>query len=59
MLPNDPYMLFSIVNMKLRDSGLSLDELCEEEDISAEEITEKLARIGYIYDENSRKFVAK
>ena len=59
MLPNDPYMLFSAVNMKLRDSGLSLAELCEEEDTSQEEVTEKLARIGYIYDENSRKFVAK
>ena len=59
MLPKDPYMLISAVNMKLRDGGLTLDELCEEEDISQEEVTEKLARIGYFYDENSRKFVAK
>ena len=57
MLPSDPYMLFSTVNMKLRDSGLSLDELCAEEDVSVEEITERLLKIGYIYDEKSRRFV--
>ena len=59
MLPKDPYMLFSAVNMKLRDGRLSLDELCEEEDLSVEEVQEKLAQIGYIYDETARKFVAK
>ena len=59
MLPNDPYILFSAINMKLRDGGLTLDELCEEEDISVEEVIEKLAEIGYIYDEKARKFVAE
>ena len=58
MLPNDPYMLFSAVNMKLRDGALSLEELCDEEDISAEEVKAKLAAIGYVYDESRRTFVA-
>ena len=58
MLPNDPYMLISAVNMKLRDSAMTLDELCEEENLSAEAIKEKLARIGYFYDETRRTFVA-
>ena len=58
MLPNDPYILFSAVNMKLCDSALTLDELCYEEDVSAEEITAKLAAIGYVYDEKRRTFVA-
>ena len=58
MLPNDPYMLFSAVNMKLRDSGATLGELCEEEDISAEEVKAKLLKIGYVYDETRRTFVA-
>ena len=58
MLPSDPYMLLSAVNMKLRDSALSLDELSKEEDASVEEITEKLERIGYVYDEKSRRFIA-
>ena len=29
-LPNDPMMLFSFVNMKLRDNYSSLDDLCED-----------------------------
>ena len=58
MLPNDPFMLLSTVNMKLRDSADTLEELCEAEDISTEEITQKLAAIGYVYDEKRRMFVA-
>ena len=58
MLPKDPYMLISAVNMKLRDSGLTLEELCEEEDISLEEVVANLARIGYCYDEKRRAVVA-
>ena len=59
MLPGDPYMLLSAINMKLRDSALTLDELCEEEDVSFEEITQKLLRIGYVYDETRRMFIAQ
>ena len=29
-LPDDPMMLFSMVNMKLRDCYHSLDELCDD-----------------------------
>ena len=50
-------MLFSAVNMKLRDGALTLYELCEEEDVSAEKIKEKLEQIGYVYDETRRTFV--
>lgn len=57
MLPNDPYMLLSAVNMKLRDIGLSLEELCDREEASEEEVREKLAGIGYFYDESRRAFV--
>ena len=57
MLPNDPYMLLSAVNMKLRDGELTLEELAAQEDISAEEIIQKLKGIGYLYDEKSRRFV--
>ena len=28
-LPEDPMMLFSVINMKLRDCYASLDELCD------------------------------
>ncbi|MBQ8336771.1 MAG: DUF4250 domain-containing protein, partial [Bacteroidaceae bacterium] len=33
-LPNDPMMLLSTVNMYLRDRYSSLDELCDDLDIS-------------------------
>ena len=57
MLPNDPFMLLSAVNMKLRDGNQSLDELCEDEELSAEEVKEKLSGIGYVYDERRRTFI--
>ena len=50
MLPQDPAMLLSYVNMKLRDQYASLDDLCDDLDISKEEIVEKLKSIDYIYD---------
>ena len=58
MLPSDPYMLLSAINMKLRDGDRSLEALCEDEDTAVEEITAKLVAIGYVYDEKRRAFVA-
>ena len=56
MLPNDPIMLLSVVNMKLRDAYSSLDALCEDMDVSKEEITSKLAQVGYEYDREKNQF---
>ena len=56
MLPNDPVMLLSVVNMKLRDMYSSLDALCDDMDISRVEIEEKLKKINYEYDEQSNQF---
>ena len=47
MLPKDPIMLLSFVNMKLRDFYGSLDAFCEEMDADKQELTEKLAAAGY------------
>lgn len=57
MLPKDPNMLLSVVNMKLRDFYGSLDALCEEMDADRQELTEKLAAAGYRYDEERNQFV--
>ena len=57
MLPNDPVMLLSAVNMRLRDRYATLDALCEDEDISREELEKKLAEIGYAYDAQTNRFV--
>lgn len=57
MLPKDPVMLVSYVNLKLRDFYTSLDELCEDLDADRDEIVEKLAGIDYHYDEEKNQFV--
>ena len=56
MLPKDPFMLLSYVNLKLRDFYSSLDDLCDDLDVSKEEIENILKSIGYTYDENTNQF---
>ena len=36
LLPEDPYMLLSVVNMKLRDCYPSLDALCDDLEVDRE-----------------------
>ena len=55
-LPQDPMILFSVVNMKLRDYYSSLDELCEDMDVDKEELIQKLATFGFEYSEENNKF---
>lgn len=56
MLPRDPAMLLSFINMKLRDQYDSLEALCDDLDISESEIVEKLKTIDYIYDIEKNQF---
>lgn len=56
MLPSDPIMLLSVMNMKLRDSYPSLEALCEDMDVNKEEIAAKLAEVGYVYDKEMNRF---
>lgn len=49
MLPKDPMILFSYINMKLRDQYPSLDELCRAEDIDHNWLIEQLAVVGFEY----------
>ena len=46
-LPKDPVLLLSVVNTKLRDRYLTLDDLCEDMQADKDEITNKLKGIGY------------
>jgi hypothetical protein len=57
MLPNDPVMMLSFVNLKLRDFYSSLDALCEDMDVDKNLIVDKLAQIDYHYDSVQNKFV--
>lgn len=56
-LPNDPVMLLSVINTKLRDYYVSLDELCKEMNVSKKELLEKLAMIDYAYDDKKNQFI--
>lgn len=55
-LPSDPDILFSMLNMKLRDQYDSFDELCDSEDIDPAPVLEKLQAAGYVYDEEHNCF---
>ena len=55
-LPKDPAMLFSVINMKLRDNYGSLDELCRKMDIDQDWLTQILAAAGFEYSKENNKF---
>ena len=55
-LPNDPMILFSFVNTKLRDIYTSLDALCEDMHVSKKELLDKLGAAGFEYNPEQNKF---
>lgn len=57
MIPSDPVMLLSFLNLKLRDYYNDLDALCDDLDVSRQEIVEKLNAIDYHYDPEKNQFV--
>ena len=56
-LPEDPVMLLSFVNMKLRDQYASLDDLCDDLNVLSVELEETLGEIGYFYNAKENRFV--
>lgn len=56
MIPENPEMLYSFVNMKLRDTYSSLENMCDDLDISMSEISDKLNSAGYKYNAEKNKF---
>lgn len=57
MIPKDPVMLLSFINLKLRDYAYDLTALCGDLEIEEQELTEKLALIDYHYDRERNQFV--
>ena len=57
MLPQDPIILLSYVNTKLRDEYASLDELCDDLDADREELVRKLEGVDYTYSEERNQFI--
>lgn len=56
-LPKDPMILYSVLNMKLRDFYPSLDALCDDLDEDKRQILEIMATAGFRYDEKRNAFV--
>lgn len=57
MIPNDPIILLSYINTKLRDFYSSLDELCDDMELQKSEIENKLAAVGYRYQKERNQFI--
>lgn len=57
MIPKDPVMLLSFVNLKLRDYYSDLDALCEDLDVDKDLVLSKLEQIDYHYDKEKNQFV--
>ncbi len=55
-LPKDPAMLYSIINMKLRDQYPDLTTLCADLDIDQTALTRTLADAGFNYDPAANAF---
>ena len=56
-IPNDPMMLLSFINTKLRDEYSSLELLCDDLELDVCSITNKLSSIDYSYNKELNRFV--
>ncbi len=56
-LPKDPYMLLSVLNMKLRDAYPDLEALCEDMDTDISSVSEPMAKLGYVYSKEENQFI--
>ncbi len=59
MIPKDPNMLLSYINLKLRDFYSDFKALCDDLDISLRETEEKLNSVGYFYDKEKNQFISQ
>ena len=55
-LPSDPAMLLSFLNMKLRDSYASLEELCDDLDIDRDALIKRMDDAGFEYSAENKRF---
>lgn len=55
-LPKDIMMLYSYINMKLRDYYPSLDSLCEDLEIERQWLEKELEEAGFKYSSEHNKF---
>lgn len=58
-LPDDPNMLYSMLNMKLRDFYPSLDALCEDMELDDAELKKCLQEAGFLYVPEQNRIVSR
>ena len=56
MLPQDPVILMSVLNTKLRDQYDSLEALCDDLELNRDELTGRLHEAGIDYDPERNQF---
>ena len=57
MIPKDPFMLLSWINMQLRDYYPNLSELCSSLNLDQKSLEITLGSIDFQYDPKSNSFV--
>lgn len=55
-LPEEPMMLYSFINTKLRDTYPSLDALCDDLNVQKDDIVRKLKSAGFEYNPDKNRF---
>ena len=56
-LPNDPAILVSVLNTKLRDFYPSLDALCDDLEADKDTLISRCRMIGYEYNRERNQFI--
>lgn len=56
MLPKDPYILLSTVNMKLRDHYDTLEDYCKSNNYDMNDLCGRLSKVNYHYDNKTNQF---
>ena len=57
VIPEDPFMLLSFINMKLRDGDYSsFEDLCGDIDCDKDKVIKKLHEAGFEYVEALKQF---
>lgn len=55
MLPQDPMILISFLNLKLRDRYSSLSDLCDDLDEDEADLLNRLSKAGFRYDPDTNQ----
>jgi hypothetical protein len=57
-IPQDPYILLSFINTKLRDEYNNLDDLCTGLNINRAHLEKQLSTIDFSYVKDTNRFTA-